>query len=487
MSNVKRIQIIPSQIDRPASQEGVTLTGTYSNLPYNKNAIKRLQAIVGDNFEGDLNIFDNEEGAFKILPLERIQQLLTQVLIRFDNDPSYYTKSDYQYLIWYLCQSLGYLDSNCISKEEFLDVSSKLKEAIDWIQQQLDGSISDLNQRITTVELELRDSISKLKEEITHLCDDINAKLDSIKIEIFGGSDINISNDTIDISLDEDILVQYATVGNVTHGDVIKQGSSLTEVLKRLLQKVIDVRVKTHPSVKIKQQNNLIPYGGSLNTKLDYTFSGIQFEPEDSIWKDYAQPVTQIIKSDQIQWKDRYSETIFPNGEISIPSFTKELTINIEVPYFSEGRPTKSNEEVSDVIWEREGVVTDNITFKPYYEVFLGSIVLSEKPGDLVDEFMSGSLPGSELLDIKLYQQSHRDTNKYSSTESFPALYIACPSIYKLSYLEDPAIPNKNIIDQFEKYICPRSCGSEPVEYTVYLNPAISGTVNVTNLKFERV
>jgi hypothetical protein len=71
--------------------------------------------------------------------------LLTQVLIRFDNDPSYYTKSDYQYLIWYLCQSLGYLDSNCISKEEFLDVSSKLKEAIDWIQQQLDGSISDLN------------------------------------------------------------------------------------------------------------------------------------------------------------------------------------------------------------------------------------------------------------------------------------------------------------------------------------------------------
>ena len=72
MSNVKRIQVIPSQIDRPASQEGITLTGTYSNLPYNKNAIKRLQAIVGDNFEGDLNIFDNEEGSFKILPLEKI-------------------------------------------------------------------------------------------------------------------------------------------------------------------------------------------------------------------------------------------------------------------------------------------------------------------------------------------------------------------------------------------------------------------------------
>jgi hypothetical protein len=42
MFSVKRVQIIPSQIDRPASQEGITLTGTYSNLPYNKNMIKRL-------------------------------------------------------------------------------------------------------------------------------------------------------------------------------------------------------------------------------------------------------------------------------------------------------------------------------------------------------------------------------------------------------------------------------------------------------------
>lgn len=137
MSNVKRIQIIPSQIDRPASQEGVTLTGTYSNLPYNKNAIKRLQAIVGDNFEGDLNIFDNEEGSFKILPLEKIQQLLTQVLIRFDNSPDYYTKSDYQYLIWYLCQSLGYFVGQNIDLSDIVNKINELSVKVEGKQDRI--------------------------------------------------------------------------------------------------------------------------------------------------------------------------------------------------------------------------------------------------------------------------------------------------------------------------------------------------------------
>lgn len=134
MSNVNRIQIIPSQINKPSTQGGTTLTGTYANLPYNKNAIKRLQAIVGDNFEGDLNIFDNEEGSFNILPLDKLQQLLTNVLIRFDNNPNYYTKSDYQHLIWYLCQSLGYF----VSKDVSSDVIN-LQEQIKDLEQRVDN------------------------------------------------------------------------------------------------------------------------------------------------------------------------------------------------------------------------------------------------------------------------------------------------------------------------------------------------------------
>lgn len=132
---VKRIQIIPSQINRPASQGEVTLTGIYSNLPYNKNVVKRLQVIIGDNFKGDLNIFDNEEGSFKILPLDELQQLLTQVLIRFDNNPDYYTKSDYQYLIWYLCQSIGHLVEQ---NTDLSDIINQINELVIKVENKQD-------------------------------------------------------------------------------------------------------------------------------------------------------------------------------------------------------------------------------------------------------------------------------------------------------------------------------------------------------------
>lgn len=101
MSNIKQIQVIPSQIDRPSSTGNGTVRGTYTNLPYNKNLLSRLHAIMDKEFTGDLNMFDDENSA--VPNREYLEQLLSQVVIRFDNDPNYYTKRDYYYLIWYLC------------------------------------------------------------------------------------------------------------------------------------------------------------------------------------------------------------------------------------------------------------------------------------------------------------------------------------------------------------------------------------------------
>jgi hypothetical protein len=47
-----------------------------------------------------------------------LQQLLTQVLIRFDNNPNYYTKTDYQYLLWYLCGLLQYFSEGSNPSED---------------------------------------------------------------------------------------------------------------------------------------------------------------------------------------------------------------------------------------------------------------------------------------------------------------------------------------------------------------------------------
>lgn len=132
MTEIRQVQVIPSQIERTAVKGGVTLKGTSANLSYNKNTIKRLQVLVGDILENDPNIFDNEDGQFKLLSLPELQALLTKVVIRFDNNPNYYTKSDYSHLIWYLCQSLGYNISNqtCIDKRLI-----EIQQQIDHLKQ----------------------------------------------------------------------------------------------------------------------------------------------------------------------------------------------------------------------------------------------------------------------------------------------------------------------------------------------------------------
>lgn len=132
MAEIRQVQVIPSQIERTAVNGGVTLKGTSANLSYNKNTIKRLQVLVGDILEHDANIFDNEEGKFKLLSLPELQVLLTKVIIRFDNNPNYYTKSDYSHLIWYLCQSLGYiLNNQTIIDDRFI----LIQQQIDYLTQ----------------------------------------------------------------------------------------------------------------------------------------------------------------------------------------------------------------------------------------------------------------------------------------------------------------------------------------------------------------
>ena len=184
---------VPYDVITSVSEEKMTVRSTNADAPYNANLINRLQAIVDQVH--DSNLFDDGVD-FGSYDLENLQKLLTQVVIRFDNDPNYYTKRDYQYLIWYLCKSLKYLENTNVTKEEFLKVVKKLKEVIDILQNQIDNTneeisalttvVSDLNIRQNAIEEDLQNSVSELKEELTYLRDYVNAKLESLQLEIEG-------------------------------------------------------------------------------------------------------------------------------------------------------------------------------------------------------------------------------------------------------------------------------------------------------------
>ena len=102
------VKVIKSDIERPATDGFETRRGFCVNLPYNEGLLNKLQVVV-DNikadckdsfFEDDFDVIDN---------LDDLKRLLTEVIIRFDTAPDYYTKSDYAALISVLYQSLLYL------------------------------------------------------------------------------------------------------------------------------------------------------------------------------------------------------------------------------------------------------------------------------------------------------------------------------------------------------------------------------------------
>ena len=106
--DVTGIRSVKSNVERPASKGLETHRGFCVNLPYNKDLIDQLQVVIQNIkadckdsfFDGDFDVIDN---------ISDLKRLLTEVIIRFDTAPDYYTKSDYAALISVLYQSLLYL------------------------------------------------------------------------------------------------------------------------------------------------------------------------------------------------------------------------------------------------------------------------------------------------------------------------------------------------------------------------------------------
>jgi hypothetical protein len=340
----------------------------------------------------------------------------------------------------------------------------------------------------------LQNSVSKLKEEITYLRDYVNAKLESLQLEIEGGKDISITDNVVDIALSEDIQVEYTTVGNVTHGDTITKGSSLTEVLKQLLQKVIDVMVVSDSSLTVSSSKNvLFPYDQPFETTLTATFNPVKFGPADPIWEEFEQPeINQHVTA--YKWIENPSgeeddgEIIAVNTKtLRIPALSAQSTIKYRVKATFESDQTnvyKSNGEASNINWTSSGERSADITLTPYHRAYIGYIDWTKYNEDTWKDELIAGIPESNELNVKLYQVSAQDTKTYQSESNAPALFIACPPGYEFTYAEDPHLPGTNIVEQFDKYQC---VAAYNYIYTIYLNKATAGTVSIKNIKFEKL
>lgn len=444
MSNVKRIQVIPSQIDRPASQEGVTLTGTYSNLPYNKNAIKRLQAIVGDNFAGDLNIFDNEEGSFKILPLERIQQLLTQVLIRFDNSPDYYTKSDYQYLIWYLCQSLGYFSQGGVSE----------------------GDLESLQKAIT----ELQEKVSALSETKQDL--------------LSAGNGIEIDSNIISAKTTESFKVSNVNIGGYTDGMIIDENTPILEILKTILQKTVDVKANA-PTVKLTGDNYKAEYGSETTKTSTVTLTQGSFTSVDTTSWTTNQKMDCKLQGITDDWEWSISEDGMKATSTNKYVATSVQTFSVSSASISQNTiiPKKSNGENSDVSYNNTSLsVSGSIKVTPYYKLYYGPIATTDIT----------SITASDVKQLENTLQADFPLSSKTTTDVYhgggKSIIIACPKDYELSAVTD-GMGNSLMKNFRQKSTLDIPCGNEVlVTYNLYLYPIPNGVdQSYKNITFNLV
>lgn len=437
MSELK-FKPVPYDIVTSASTGRMTVRGSDADAPYNSNLLNRLQAIVTSS--ADNNMF-NEEVDFGDFSLENLQELLTQVVIRFDNDPNYYTKRDYQYLIWYLCKSLKYLENNDVTKEDFNDIQKSAEELL---------------ARIEALEIET----DELKEDIENLKNNqqVLEAGDSIEID---------ENNKINAIVSEDIQVTIP-VGGLNR--TIKAGEDITAVLKELLQVVIGVKA-VNPTLSLSGSNKSEEYGTSIpETKLAISLNQGYFEPADSRWNGAKQymdcAITSVSVSGQsakITDKTSASFTIPGQTLTSVKTYSitdNNVSANSVVPVNS------NNQSISEEKGFTGGKVKSSgtITFTPYYNAFMGGI----------DVESISELTSANIRSVAAHQLSVTPTattllnGKPTSNNAKKAILIACPSVYQLTSVQSEL--GTDMTDSFDlKGSVNVTCGEETVSYNCYL------------------
>lgn len=472
MSELK-FKPVPYDIVTSASTGRITVRGTDANAPYNSNLLNRLQAVADS--ATDSNLFDDNVD-FGELDLNKLQELLTQVAIRFDNDPNYYTKRDYQYLIWYLCKSLKYLENNDVTREEFdklKQVFSELENNVVFKRQFeiLEKSVNSLSEDVKT----LKDDNIKIKEEIKQLLENQQV--------LEAGDSIKIEDNKISAVLDEPITPNV-TIGGIEKGELLEEGVSLTDIIKQLLIKVVDYISFTKPSITLGGLESYVefgmPYSDNLTIKLN---KGIYHSADTSILPDTGQDYQWDFTIPSIESTHGYVVIEQPtelNDEYSLHAnfeFVSEpVTITVTAGAADAGDLKNSAQEQSKCERYDGSDIKNSITVSPYYPIYIGQIDVKDFIDDLTQVLTELSDGGRTQLHQESYikhgQNSVTCLNKAYTTDFGWSPIVLCPIGYVLSKVLDTKT-GWELTKQFELVgtVTKKYDSGNDLEYNVYINP----------------
>ena len=481
---------VPSDVERPASEGVITRRTLDTNSVQNQKALNFLQAIVDKDYATDLEFDDLPE-----IGREDIVALLSQLIIRFDTKPDYYTKKDYQLLIGVLTGALTYLYNNSGSESdiaELLEIINELK--IDVNNNKID--IIKINNQINQFKLWVENNYvpeegfeERVNELIEAALPDIPQPLPQKQITYTEGSGIDISasdSDTRVVSavLTEPITVSNVSIGGYSNGMVIQEDTPIVDILKTILQKVVDVIV-VKPSVKLTGDNYEAEYGSSATKTATLTLTQGKFESADSSQWQSSQNMNCKLSSIDDDWAWTISANKMSATSSNTYYATSKQTFKVPSVTISANTitPKKSDGNDSNVTYTNtELTPSGSITVTPYYNIYFGPIASSDIKTITSNDVRS--LPNK----IKALFPLSNQTSSGSYKGEGQSILIACPSEYELNAITSDV--GLDLLNNFTQTttLNVKCGGNAEVSYRLYLYSITNGADQAyKNLTFKLV
>lgn len=298
-------------------------------------------------------------------------------------------------------------------------------------------------------------------------------------------SNVNIDNDTIKQNENEEIEavnarletsfdVQGVNIGGYSDGNTISAGTKVWQVIKTMLQKLLDViaQVPTNTIRSTASTSTIYEVGTVLTPGLSRTYVDGKFVGQPG----YDYEIAAGCEADTTTYQQRTGTS----GAWSTATETKVLEegqnqYRCQTTYgASTNIPVKNNGEASNVRIAAGSTDWSSVSFNSYYKYFVGCY----------DATTINELTSNIVRALNLTNGTHNSsgwctgnstTNSNLFTSDGHSIIIACPSTWKLNSIQNGL--GASIIDNFSVRgtLTINIGGTSTNNYNIYIYPITNG------------
>ncbi len=352
------------------------------------------------------------------------------------------------------------------------------------------GRVKDVSINGDKITVSYMDGTADAVFDLSDLTADLETKVQALDASVkaleaaspVAGKDIKISTEdkSINVSLDDAITVMGVTVGNLSNGSTIDAGSSLTEILKKILMKTIDVKATT-PTTAVKitsgaTSGSTYEVGTGLTLALGHTYTDGKFTGAESA---YSYNLAAGCAEGATTYKYDNATTDASSTKVVTEG---THTVGCTTAYgASTAAPKKNTGDASSVSIAAGTATSGNISI---YGKFYGYVGYSTKTA--AGDFDSASIKALAAAKSWITVDGTTTLLSGGATSDGGSIVVAVPAKYKLADIENSL--GVSILANFSSSATVSyTNGSTTTDYKVYVYPITSGAqVAYKNVKITK-